>query len=98
MATPLHFPSSVSWLGLIADWTRTRTMNEWVKIGLTISGFAVVTWSMVQQHEYRLEKIEKSFDAHLERHDDQYKEIQKFMRDLEVSIARLGRDGQAVAR
>lgn len=98
MATPVHFPTSVSWLGLIANWLRTLTMNDWVKIGLTISGFAVVTWSMVQQHEYRLEKIERSFEAHLDRHDDQYKEIQKFMRDLEVAVARIGRDGSAVSR
>ena len=98
MAVIYPVSPSGSLLSLIVDRLRRLTMNEWVKIGLTISGFAVVTWSMVQQHEYRLEKIEKSFDTHLERHDDQYKEIQRFMRDLEVSIARLGRDGQAGAR
>ncbi len=64
-------------------------MSDWVKIGLSLAGFAVITWSMVQQHEYRLEKIEHSFETHLQAHDIQYKDIAKSLRDIDVTLARM---------
>lgn len=64
-------------------------MSDWVKIGLTLAGFAIITWSAVQQHEYRIEKLEHSFDAHLEKHDEQYKEIQRALREIDISLTRL---------
>ena len=71
-------------------------MSDWLKIGLTLAGFAVITWSMVQQHEYRLEKIEHSFEAHLQSHDTQYKDIAKALRDIDIALARINaKDGQA---
>jgi hypothetical protein len=74
-------------------------MNDWVKIGLTLSGFAVITWSMVQQHEYRLEKIEHAFDTHLQSHDSQFREIAKSLRDIDIALARMNaKDGQSGAR
>lgn len=64
-------------------------MSDWLKVGLTLAGFAVITWSMVQQHEYRLEKLEHSFEAHLVAHDEQYKEIAKSLRDIDLTLARM---------
>lgn len=64
-------------------------MSDWMKIGLTVCGFAIVTWASVQQHEYRIDKLEHSFDAHLQKHDDQYREIQQTMREVEIALTRM---------
>lgn len=82
-------PKSVSWLGLIADWWRQRTMSDWLKIGLTVAGFAVVTWASVQQHEYRLVQLEHAFDEHLKNHDVQFKEISKTLHDIDITLTRM---------
>lgn len=80
---------SESWPVLIVKKLRGMTMSDWVKIGLSLAGFAVITWSMVQQHEYRLEKIEHSFESHLQSHDVQYRDIAKSLRDIDVTLARM---------
>ena len=64
-------------------------MSDWIKIGLTLAGAALLVWSMVQQHEYRLNQLEEGFKSHLDKHDDQYKEIQKSLRDIDLTLTRL---------
>ena len=64
-------------------------MSDWIKIGLTLAGFAIITWASVQQHEYRLGQLESSFKDHLDKHDDQYREIQKSLREIDLSLTRL---------
>jgi hypothetical protein len=44
---------------------------------------------MVQQHEYRLNQIESGFKEHLDKHDDQYREIQKSLREIDLTLTRL---------
>jgi hypothetical protein len=44
---------------------------------------------MVQQHEYRLGQLEDGFKTHLEKHDDQYREIQKSLREIDLTLTRL---------
>ncbi len=36
-------------------------MSDWIKIGLTLAGFAIITWASVQQHEYRLDQAGRKF-------------------------------------
>ena len=65
------------------------SMNDWAKIALVIAGTAIVTWSAVQQHEYRISKIEDSFESHLLRHEDQSREIQQSLKKIELDLTRL---------
>lgn len=67
-------------------------MSDWVKIGLTLAGFAIITWSMVQQHEYRLKQIETAFDFHLKDHDAQNREIRDMLHRIDIQMARLVRE------
>jgi len=64
-------------------------MSDWIKIGLTLAGAALLVWSMVQQHEYRLNQLEEGFKSHLDKHDDQYREIQKSLREIDLTLTRL---------
>lgn len=99
MAVIYPVSPSGSLLSLIVERLRRLRMSDWVKIGLTLAGFAVITWSMVQQHEYRLEKIEHSFEAHLQAHDSQYRDIAKALRDIDIALARMNaKDGAAATR
>ena len=89
MAVIYPVSPSGSLLSLIVERLRRLRMSDWMKIGLTLAGFAVITWSMVQQHEYRLEKLEHSFETHLTAHDDEFKEISKTLHDIDVTLARM---------
>ena len=64
-------------------------MSDWLKIAGTVGAAVFAVWSMVQQHEYRLEKLEHSFEALLVAHDEQYKEIAKSLRDIDLTLARM---------
>jgi chaperonin cofactor prefoldin len=56
-------------------------------------GSALLTWSNVQTHEYRLDKVEATFETHLKNHDDQNKEIRQTLMEIKEAIGRLnGRD------
>ena len=52
-------------------------------------GSALLTWSTVQTHEYRLDKVEATFDSHLKAHDDQNKEIRQTLMEIKEAIGRL---------
>lgn len=89
MAVIYPATDSESLLSSIVERLRRLTMSDWVKIGLTLSGFAVITWSMVQQHDYRIEKLEHAFEQHLNAHDEQYKDIAKSLREIDLTLARM---------
>lgn len=60
-------------------------------VGLAVGavGAAIITWSMVQTHEYRLDKVESTFETHLKNHDDQNKEIRQTLMEIKEAIGRL---------
>ena len=89
MAVIFPVRTSESLLSSIVERLRRLTMSDWIKIGLTLAGFAIITWSMVQQHEYRLGQIEAGFKEHLDKHDDQYRELQKSLREIDLTLTRL---------
>lgn len=64
-------------------------MTDWLKILGTVMAAVFVVWNMVQQHEYQLNQIEAGFKEHLDKHDDQYREIQKSLREIDLTLSRL---------
>jgi hypothetical protein len=64
-------------------------MTDWLKILGTVMAAVFVVWNMVQQHEYRLNLLESGFKEHLDKHDDQYREIQKSLRDIDLTLSRI---------
>ena len=64
-------------------------MNEWIKLGVTLLGFGILTWSSVQKLEYRVDKIETTLEQHLEKHEAQYDDLQKTLRGIAIDLARL---------
>ena len=64
-------------------------MQEWVKIGASVLGAALVVWTMLQQHEYRLGKLEDGFETHLDKHEEQYRDIQKSLREIDLTLTRM---------
>ena len=64
-------------------------MTDWLKILGTVMAAVFVVWNMVQQHEYRIEKLEHSLDQHLLKHDEQYNKIQQTLLDIQLKLGRL---------
>jgi cell division protein ZapA (FtsZ GTPase activity inhibitor) len=64
-------------------------MTDWLKILGTVMAAVFVVWNLVQQHEYRLNQIEAGFKEHLDKHDDQYRELQKSLREIDLTLTRL---------
>ena len=64
-------------------------MSDWLKILGTVMAAVFVVWNMVQQHEYRLGQLEDGFKTHLEKQDDKYREIQKSLREIDLTLTRL---------
>jgi hypothetical protein len=64
-------------------------MTDWLKILGTVMAAVFVVWNMVQQHEYRLNLLESGFKEQLDKHDDQYREIQKSLREIDLTLTRL---------
>ena len=64
-------------------------MSDWLKIIGTVVVAVFAVWNMVQQHDYRLGQIESSFKDHLDKHDDQYREIHRSLREIDLSLTRL---------
>ncbi len=81
--------STDSWLALVVKWIRSRKMTDWLKIIGTVLAAVFVVWSMVQQHEYRIDQLESGWKSHLDKHDEQYKEIQRSLREIDLTLTRL---------
>ncbi len=64
-------------------------MSDWIKLALTAAGSVAVVWGMVQQHEYRLGKIETTFDRHLESHNQDLKEIRQALSLIDLKLTRI---------
>lgn len=67
-------------------------MSDWIKLALTAAGSIAVVWNMVQQHEYRLEKIEVAFEKHLEAHNQDLKDIRQSLNVIELKLTRMESD------
>ena len=45
------------------------SMDKYLHIVITLVGAALIAWALIQTHEVRLDKLETSFDKHLQLHD-----------------------------
>ncbi len=86
-----YIPHRVSLLDLIAERLRGTTMSDWLKLAITLIGVGIITWSTVQNLEYRMTKLESGFDEHLDKHDTQYDNIQKTMTQIQIELTRQNR-------
>ena len=75
---------------------------DWVKIGITLLGVAVTVYVMVQQHDYRLGRLEDGMERHLATHETQYREIEQTLVQIQIGLGRISgqpaQDQRAVAR
>jgi transcriptional regulator NrdR family protein len=67
--------------------TEGSKMSDWVKIMLTLAGAVILFYSNFQTQSYRLDKLEKEFSEHLDKHEVQYKEIQSTLTEIKVELA-----------
>lgn len=89
MAYIIHPQDSL--LESIAQRIRRTKMTDWLKmLGSAVIAVAVA-WSMLQQHDYRLGKLEDSFEQHLLKHDDQNTQIQKTLTQIQIELSRLSK-------
>lgn len=87
-----------SLLASIAKRLRELTMNDWLKLGITVLGFGIITWSAVQQHEYRLDKLEQSFEEHLDKHDEQNVAMMRSLTQIQIDVSRLNAKAEEAIR
>lgn len=73
-------------------------MNDWIKLAISLLGFGIITWSAVQQHEYRLEKLEHSFEEHLDKHDEQNTAMLKTLTQIQIDVGRLSAKAEEAFR
>ena len=64
-------------------------MTDWLKM-LASAGIAVaMAYSMLQQHDYRINRLEDSLETHLQKHDDQNQQIQKTLMQIQIDLNKL---------
>lgn len=64
-------------------------MGDWIKTGLGIVGVGIVLWASVQQHGFRLDKIEQTLTVHLEKHEEQNEKIQQALVAIQLEMRSL---------
>jgi hypothetical protein len=61
-------------------------MDKYLHIVITLFGAALIAWALIQTHEVRLDKLEDSFEKHLETHDKLNLQIQTMLTKIQVDI------------
>jgi hypothetical protein len=64
-------------------------MADWIKMLGSAAIAVALAYSMLQQHDYRINKLEDNFEQHLLKHDAQTAEIQQTMKRIEIELTRL---------
>jgi len=73
-------------------------MNDWIKtLGSAVVAVAVA-WSMLQQHDYRLNKLEHSFEEHLDKHDEQNTAMIRSLTQIQIDVSRLNAKAEEAIR
>ena len=68
---------------------RRMTVNDWIKMLGSAAIAVAMAWSMLQQHDYRINKLEDNFEAHMVKHDAQFAENQQTLKRIEIELTRL---------
>lgn len=66
-------------------------MTDWLKLAIGLGGYAILTWHLVQQHEYRISKLESGFEQYLDKQQEQISGIQKTLVQLQIEVGRINR-------
>ena len=64
-------------------------MQKWLEAGLIILGATLTTYALIQNHDYRIRQLEISLEAHKEKHDQQFKEVEMRLSRIELAINRI---------
>jgi hypothetical protein len=81
--------SQASLLDLIVERLRKTKMSDWIKMLGSAAIAVALAYSMLQQHDYRINKLEDTLETHLIKHESQSEETQRLLRDLAVQVARI---------
>lgn len=66
-------------------------MSDWIKMLGSAAIAVALAYSMLQQHDYRINKLEDSLETHLQKHDDQNTQMQKTLTQIQIDISKLTR-------
>jgi transcriptional regulator NrdR family protein len=61
-------------------------MSDFVKMAGMVIGVAVTMYVMLQQHEYRLSRVESTIEQHLQKHELQNEAIQKTLTQIQIQL------------
>ena len=64
-------------------------MQKWLEAGLIILGATLMTYSLIQNHDYRIKQLEISLENHKDKHDLQFKEVETRLSRIELAIGRI---------
>lgn len=64
-------------------------MIKWAEVILALMGAAFVSYAMLQNHEYRLGRIESSLDKHLLQHEALNAQLMNAVNQTQVDVAEI---------
>ena len=64
-------------------------MDKWIEAALIIFGATVTTYALIQNHDYRINKLEYGLSEHIDKHELQAKEIDSRLGRIELAIGRI---------
>jgi hypothetical protein len=64
-------------------------MNEWLKVAAMLGGVAITMYVTQREQTFRLNALEKAFDAHLQLHNDDLAEIRRDLNAMKVDLAKV---------
>jgi len=62
------------------------SMDKYLHIVITLVGAALIAWALIQTHEVRLDKLETSFDKHLQLHDNLNNQFQATLTKIQLDV------------
>ena len=69
-------------------------MSDFLKMLSMVVGLAVTMYVMLQQHEYRLVRLEATLEQHLEKHEQQSEAIQKTLTQIQIQLGGFSESNQ----
>lgn len=64
-------------------------MSDFLKMAFMVAGVAVTMYVMLQQHEYRLTRVEAAMEKHLLKHEEQNEAIQRTLTQIQIHLGGL---------
>lgn len=61
-------------------------MSDFLKMVFVVAGVAVTMYVMLQQHEYRLGRVETAIEKHLLKHEEQNESIQRTLTQIQIHL------------